>query len=67
MKAKIKIKHKISPLKLGGKFWNEIKNEETNIHEQIFNESLSYHSPSFSIKDLYENDQDKNYKIVKRY
>ena len=67
MKAKIKIKHKISPLKLGEKFWNEIKNEETHIHEQIFNESLSYHSPSFSIKDLYENDQDKNYKIVKRY
>ena len=67
MKAKIKIKHKISPLKLGEKFWNEIKNEETNIREQIFNESLSYHSPSFSIKDLYENDQDKNYKIVKRY
>ena len=67
MKAKVKIKHKISPLKLGEKFWNEIKNEETNIYVQIFYESLSYYSPSFSIKDLYEIDQDKNYKTVKRY
>ena len=46
-------------------FQNEIENEEKNINEQIFNEFFNYQYPSFSVKDLYEGNQNKNAKIVK--
>ena len=46
-------------------FQNEIENEEKNINEQIFNEFFNYQYPSFSVKDLYEDNQNKNAKIVK--
>ena len=36
-----------------------------NINEQIFNEFFSYQYPSFLVKDLYEDNQNKNNKIVK--
>ena len=46
-------------------FQNEIENEEKNINEQIFTEFFNYQYPSFSVKDLYEGNQNKNAKIVK--
>ena len=42
-------------------FFNEIKNEEKNINEQIFN----YCYLSFLVKNLYQENQTKNDKIVK--
>ena len=62
---KAKTKCKISPLKLHENFFKEIKNEEKNINEQMFNEFFSCHSPSFLVKDLYEDNREKNDKIVK--
>ena len=44
---------------------NEIKNEEKNINEQIFNDFFNYHYPSFLVKDLYEENKNKNDKTVK--
>ena len=35
------------------------------INEQIFNEFFNYHFPSFFVKDLYEDNQNKNDKIAK--
>ena len=46
-------------------FLNEIKNEEKNINEQIFREYFNYQSPPFLVKDLYEDNQKKNDRIVK--
>ena len=47
------------------KFLNEIKIEEKSKNEQIFNEFFNYHIPSFLVKDLHEDNQNKNDKIVK--
>ena len=41
------------------KFLNEIKNEEKNINDQIFNKYFYYKSQSFLGKNLYENNQNK--------
>ena len=49
---KANTKRKISSLKLGENFLNEVKNEEKN--EKIFHEFCNYHSPPFLVKDLYE-------------
>ena len=38
---------------------------KTNINKQIFSEFFNRHYPSFSVKDLYEDNQNKNEKIVK--
>ena len=62
---KTKTQHKISSLKMRENFFNEIKNEEKSINEQIFNELFNYHYPSFLIKDLYEENKSKNDKIVR--
>ena len=59
------IKRKISPLKLREKPLNEIKNEEKSIDNQIFNENFRYKPPSFLAKDLYEDNQIKNDRILK--
>ena len=40
-------------------FLNEIKNEEKNINDQIFNKYFKYNSESFLEKDLYEDNQNK--------
>ena len=63
--TKAKTKRKISLLKLRENLLNEIKNEGKNIIEQIFNEFFNYHYPSFLVKDLYEDNQNKNDEIVK--
>ena len=47
------------------KFLNEIKIEEKNKNYQIFNELFNYHGPSFLVRDLHEDNQNKNDKIVK--
>ena len=60
-----KSKHKKSSLKLREEFLNEIKNEENNINEQIFKEYFTYNSPSFLVKDLYEDNKIKKDIIVK--
>ena len=39
--------------------------KKNNINEQIFNEFFDYQYPSFLAKDLYEDNQNKNDKIVK--
>ena len=39
---------------------NKIKNEEKYINEQKFREHFNYQSPSFPIKDLHEDIQNKN-------
>ena len=44
---------------------NEIKEEEKSINEQICNKFFDYHYQSFLLKDLYENNQNKNDKILK--
>ena len=62
--AKAKSKRKICSLKVSEKFLIEMKNEEKKINEEIFNEFFNYHYPSFLIKDLYEDNQNKNDKIV---
>ena len=62
---KTKNQHKISSLKMRENFFNEIKNEEKSINEEIFNELFNYHYPSFLIKDLYEENKSKNDKIVR--
>ena len=62
---KAKTKREISSLKLSENFFNEKKNEEKNINEQIFKKTFNYSSPSFLVKDLYEDNQNKNDKIVK--
>ena len=36
-----------------------------NINDKISNEFFNYHYPSFLVKDLYEDNQKKNHKIVK--
>ena len=47
-------------------FLNEIKNKEKKyINEQIFNDLMNFHYPSFLVKDLYEENQIKNDKIEK--
>ena len=46
-------------------FLNKIKNDERNINKQIFNEFFNYQNPSFLVKDLYEDIQNKNDKVVK--
>ena len=54
---KNKTKSKISSLKLRENFLNEIKNDEKNMNEQIFQEYFGYRSPSILVKDLlYKND-----------
>ena len=63
--TKVKTKRKQFSLKLREKLLDEIKNEETNINEQIFNEVFNYHYSSLLVKDLYEHSQNKNGKIVK--
>ena len=45
-------------------FLNKIKNDGRNI-KQIFNEFFNYQNPSFLVKDLYEDIQNKNDKVVK--
>ena len=62
---KAKNKQKTSSLKLHENILNEIKSEWKNINEQTFNEFFNYHHPSFLVKDLYEDNQHKNDKIVK--
>ena len=62
--AKAKSKRKICSLKVSEKFLIEMKNEEKKINEEIFNEFFNYHYRSFLIKDLYEDNQNKNDKIV---
>ena len=52
-------------LKLCEEFLNKIKNDERNINKQIFNEFFNYQNPSFLVKDLYEDIQNKNDKVVK--
>ena len=44
---KAKTKRKISSLKLGENFLNEIRNEEKNINQQIFYKFFNYHHPLF--------------------
>ena len=44
---KAKTKRKISSLKLGENFLNEIRNEEKNINQQIFYNFFNYHHPLF--------------------
>ena len=61
--TKDKTKRKISSLKLHENFLNENKNEDKNINEQIFNEFFNYHYPSFLVRDLYKDNQNK---IVKK-
>ena len=39
--------------------------KKKNMNEQIFREYFNYHSPSFLVKDLYEDEQNENDKIVK--
>ena len=65
--TKAKTKRKISSLKLCEKPLNEIKSEEKTINEQIFNKFLNYNYPSFLVKYLYEDNQNKNEKIVKNF
>ena len=55
----------MSSLKLREEFLNKIENEEKNVNEQIFKEYFGYESPSFLVKDLYENNKNKNDMIVK--
>ena len=64
-KTKAKTKRKISKLKLRMEFLNEIHNKEKNIHEQLFREYFNYYSPSFSIIDLFEDNQNNSEMIVK--
>ena len=47
------------------KSFNKIKNAEKNTNEPIFNEFINYHYPSFLLKDLYKDNQNKNDKIAK--
>ena len=47
------------------KFLNEIENEEKNVNEQLFKRIFNYYSPSFSVKDLYKDNKNKNDKILK--
>ena len=63
--TKTKTKCKISPLKFREEFLNEIKNEGKNINELIFREYFNYLSPSFLVKVLCEENQNKNDIIVK--
>ena len=65
IKKKTKTKRKISSLTLCEKLLNEIKEEEKSINEQICNKFFDYHYQSFLLKDLYENNQNKNDKILK--
>ena len=39
--------------------------KKKNMNEQIFREYFNYHSPSILVKDLYEDKQNENDKIVK--
>ena len=39
--------------------------KKKNINEQIFNEFFNYHYPSFLVKDLYEDNENKNDKVLK--
>ena len=41
-------------LNLREEFLNEIKNEEKNINEHLFNEYFNYQFPSLLVKHLYE-------------
>ena len=59
-----KTKRKISSLKLSEKF-TEITNKGKNINKQILSEYFKYRSPSFLVKDLYEDNQNKNDMIEK--
>ena len=63
--TKTKTKCKISPLKFREEFLNEIKNEGKNTNELIFREYFNYLSPSFLVKVLCEENQNKNDIIVK--
>ena len=65
IKKKKKTKRKISSLTLCEKLLNEIKEEEKSINEQICNKFFNYHYQSFLLKHLYENNQNKNDKILK--
>ena len=39
--------------------------KKKNINEKIFNEFFNYHYPSFLVKDLYEDNENKNDKVLK--
>ena len=41
--------------------------KEKSITEQIFGEYFNYHSPSFLVKDLNQNNQNNNVAIVKNH
>ena len=62
--TKAKTKRKISSLKLRENFLIETKNEEKIINKQTFNEYFEYQPPSVLVKDLYEDNQNKNDMIV---
>ena len=49
-----------SPLKLCVGFLNEAKYEEKNINAQIFGENFDYQSLWIFVKDLFEDNQNKN-------
>ena len=46
-------------------FLNKIKDEEKYVNEEILKEYFNYQSPSFLVKDLYEDNHNKNDIIVK--
>ena len=43
----------------------KLKIKKKNTNEQIFNEFFNYHYPSLLVKDLYEDNLNKNEKLVK--
>ena len=43
----------------------KLKRKKKIINEQIFNEFFNYHYPSFLVKDLYEDNENKNDKVLK--
>ena len=47
------------------KFLNEIKNEEKNINEEILHEFFNNRYSLFLVKGFYEDNQNKNEKLVK--
>ena len=61
--TKAKTKHKISTLKLCEKVSNEISNEGNNMNQQISHEFFDYYCVSFSVKDFYQKNKNKNNKL----
>ena len=62
---KQKLSAKKYSLKLREKFLNEIKNGQKNMNEEILHEFFNNRYPLFLVKGLYEDNQNKNEKLVK--